>query len=82
MLIGKEAIQNFWQGAAEMGVKAVKLETADVIPSDKIAVENGKYTLTIQPDENTEIEEIGKYAVVWKFSDGWKLHVDIWNSDS
>lgn len=82
MLIGKESIQNFWKAASEMGIKAVKLETLDIIPSDAIAVENGRYTLTIQPDENTNVEEVGKYVVVWKSADGWKLHVDIWNSDS
>jgi uncharacterized protein (TIGR02246 family) len=82
MLIGKENIQNFWKGASEMGIKAVSIETLDVIPSDEIAVENGRYTLTIQPDENTNVEEVGKYVVVWKLDDGWKLDVDIWNSDS
>ena len=82
LLTGKDSIQNFWKGASEMGIKAVKLETLDVLAADEIAVENGKYTLTIEPDENTSVEEVGKYVVVWKFADGWKLHVDIWNSDS
>jgi ketosteroid isomerase-like protein len=82
MLIGQENIQNFWKGGSEMGIKAVKLETLEVIESDQIAVEDGRYTLTIQPDENTNVEEKGKYVVVWKFADGWKLHVDIWNSDN
>jgi uncharacterized protein (TIGR02246 family) len=82
MLVGKENIQNFWKGASEMGIKAVRIETLDVTSSDEIAVENGRYTLTIQPDENTNVEEVGKYVVVWKFADGWKLDVDIWNSDS
>lgn len=82
MLTGRESIQNFWKGASEMGIKAVKIETLDVTPSEEIAVENGRYTLTIQPDENTSVEEVGKYVVVWKFDDNWKLHVDVWNSDS
>jgi uncharacterized protein (TIGR02246 family) len=81
MLVGRENVQNFWKGASEMGIKAVRLETSDVLESDQIAVENGRYTLTIQSDESTSVEEVGKYVVVWKFAEDWKLHVDIWNSD-
>jgi len=75
---GKQAIQAFWQGAMNMGIKAAKLETVEVEDRGDIAYEVGKYTL--QGDGGQEIDT-GKYVVVWKQEAGqWKLHRDIWNS--
>jgi ketosteroid isomerase-like protein len=45
--------------------------------------EIGQYALTIQSaEQETPIEDKGKYVVVWKKGDDgiWMLHVDIWNT--
>lgn len=78
VIVGKENISNFWQGAIYTGVKCIKLETEDVEQHGDLAVEQGKYTL-IGPDQN--LIDKGKYLVVWKNENGdWKLHKDMWNS--
>lgn len=75
---GHGAIQAFWQGALDAGIKQVKLETVELEDHGETAVEVGKYTLLA---EGGQIADTGKYIVVWKNDKGtWKLHRDIWNT--
>jgi len=75
---GKEAIQVFWKGVMNMGVKAAKLETLEVDNYGDTTSELGKYSL--QGEAGQEVDT-GKYVVIWKLEGGqWKLHRDIWNS--
>jgi ketosteroid isomerase-like protein len=84
MLKGTDAIQAFWQGAMEMGVKEARLETLEVEVRDDLAYEVGKFELTVRPQGGEGAKIRGKYVVVWKREEGggWKMHVDIWNGDS
>jgi uncharacterized protein (TIGR02246 family) len=82
MMTGREAVQSFWQGAMEMGIKEAKLDTIDVESDGSLAYEIGRFALTVQPQGGESALMTGKYVVVWKNLDGsWKLHVDIWNTD-
>lgn len=75
---GKQAIQDFWQGAMRMGIKEVKLETEEVQPCENMAIEMGNYILS---GEGASLVDKGKYIVIWQKQDGaWKLHKDIWNT--
>lgn len=75
---GRPAIQSFWQGAIQMGIKAVRLETIEVEGHGSTANEVGKFTLQ---GEGGLVVDTGKYVVIWKQEAGqWKLHRDIWNS--
>ena len=75
---GKAAIQAFWQGAMDMGIKTARLETIEAEEHGDTAIEIGKYTLS---GEAGNVMDKGKYLVIWKQADGrWKLHRDIWTS--
>ena len=75
---GAAGIQAFWQGAMEMGIKRVKLDSKDVEELADTAIELGNYTLF---GANEQQLDQGKYLVVWKEQMGqWKLYQDIWNS--
>jgi len=75
---GKQAIQAFWQGAMDMGIKNAKLDILEVEQHGNTAVEVGQYTLSGADDQ---VMDKGKYIVIWKQEDGtWKMHYDIWNS--
>ena len=75
---GKQAIEAFWQGAMDMGIKNVKLDIVEVEQHDDTAIDMGKYTLSNADDQ---VMDTGKYVVIWKHEGGtWKLHRDIWNS--
>jgi ketosteroid isomerase-like protein len=75
---GKQAIQTFCQGAMDVGIKAVTLETNEVEGYGNTAHEVGRYTIQ---GEGGQVIDAGKYVVIWKHEAGqWKLHRDIWNS--
>jgi uncharacterized protein (TIGR02246 family) len=82
MITGKQAIEAFWQGGLEMGIRDAVLTTAEALGMGDLACEIGKYNIKIQPAVQATIEDSGKYVVLWKKQpDGtWKLHVDIWNT--
>lgn len=78
VVTGKEAIQNFWQGAMDMGIKSAKLEMIELEELGDTTIEQGKYTLR---GGSGNVLDRGKYIVIWKQQAGqWKLHRDIWNS--
>ena len=78
IITGHEAIQEFWQGTMDMGVKKGKLETVEVEGMGLFAYELGKYELYADGDL---LLDQGKYIVIWKRTDGdWKMYRDIWNT--
>ena len=80
---GREAIQNFWKGAMDSGLKDLRLEAVEVEESGDLAYEVGKFALSVPGKDGAPADVMGKYIVVWKKGpDGtWRLHRDIWNSD-
>ena len=76
----KAKIKNFWAGAGDMGVKKVALTTTQLEADKDTAIETGKYRLS---GARNKTLDTGKYVVVWK-KEGkdWKLHWDIFNSNS
>ncbi len=82
MIQGMAGIMEFWNSVIQMGVTDAALTTVDVMGADGLAYEVGNYAMTIQPEGQEPVEDMGKYVVVWKLqADGsWKMHVDIWNT--
>ena len=75
---GREAIQRFWQGAIDAGVRGLALTTVEVEEHGDTAHEVGKYSLT---GDGGKALDTGKYVVIWKHAQGrWRLHRDIWNT--
>ena len=75
---GRQGIQAFWQGAIDMGIKAVKLETTEFEEHGDTAIGVGKYSLIGKGDQ---VIDSGKYVVILKQEGGqWRLHRDIWNT--
>ena len=78
VVTGNQAIQEFWQGAMNMGIRAATLETVELEDHGDAVIEMGKYTLR---GDSAQVLDTGKYVVIWKQdNDQWKLHWDIWNS--
>lgn len=76
---GPAGIRQGFMEMGQMGVTAVDLETQEVEVEGDMANEIGQYTLRAG---GSQIDR-GKYLVVWKNEDGvWKIHRDMFNSDS
>ena len=85
MVTGRQAGQEVWQGAIDMGVKRVSLQTLELEElSDDRAVERGAATLEIQTEGGQTVQAFAKFIVVWKReTDGsWKWDWDCWNMDA
>lgn len=77
---GRAAIQTFWQGAIDSGMKIDDLHAVEVEASGDMAGEVGVFALSV-PGEGGATQVTGKYIVIWKHSgDTWQLHRDIWNT--
>ena len=74
-VVGKAAIQRFWQMVMDMGTKEAVLETLELEAHGDTAHEEGRYILK---GTGGEIADAGKYLVIWKQEGGsWKIHRDI-----
>jgi ketosteroid isomerase-like protein len=72
---GRDAIQAFWQGAIDAGMKIGMLRATEVDARGDLAYEVGGFKLLV-PGESGTTEVVGKYIVVWKRGDHtWRLPV-------
>ena len=75
---GRQAVQAFWQGVMDMGIKGIKIECGEVEDHGDTAIEASTYELQ---DGEGQTLDAGKFIVIWKREDGqWELHRDIFNS--
>jgi uncharacterized protein (TIGR02246 family) len=79
---GIPAITAVFQAFVDAGTKSVKLEVDTVHEFGDAAVEEGRYTLEIEPQGAGTVTDQGKYIVFWRKQDGeWKLDADCFNSN-
>ncbi len=75
---GSHEIRAFWQGAIDMGIKAVELKTVELDDLGDTVNEVGLFKLMLG---DGSVTDEGKYVVIWKKEDGnWRWHHDIWSS--
>ena len=83
MVRGPEGIQQVLQGMMGMGVTGIELHSEELTVEGDTAYEVGTATVTIRPPDQDPIQDPAKYVIIWKRVEGdWKLHVDIFNSDT
>jgi uncharacterized protein (TIGR02246 family) len=84
MMRGPQEIQRALQGMMDAGVERIDLRPETVtMTGDDTAYEIGTAAITIRPPGGEAFDDPGKYMVVWKRVGGeWKLHADIFNSDT
>jgi len=80
---GRDAIRAFWTAFLATGAIDVALTSTNVTqPSSDVAIETGRYDLSVRPASGQAVKDAGKYMVLWKKSNGrWWAAEDIFNSD-
>lgn len=79
-MCGPAAITAFFNGGYKMGIRNLKLTTEEVMGGADAVAEIGKYE--VLGDKDVSFEK-GKFIVIWKAENGkWKMHRDVWNSDT
>jgi len=83
MVRGPATVEQVLQGMMGAGVERIELRTEDLSLEGDTADEVGTAAVHIRPRGQDAIQDPGKYVVIWKRDgDDWKLHVDIFNSDT
>jgi uncharacterized protein (TIGR02246 family) len=63
-LKGQAAIERFWQGGIEMGIRGVEHETLRLEQADGLAYEVGRYTLSFEPEGDAPVTDLARYVLV------------------
>lgn len=83
MVTGRDAIQKFWQGAMQAGLRNMTLKSIRVDEFGGAAArEIGRFSMEAPGPQDRMRAVDGKYVVVWlKSGDDWKIDTDIWNAN-
>ena len=81
-IVGLDAYREWWWQAVQWGLWQFDFSVQDVIVTDSIAVERGKYTLTFEAGSEAPLaspDDRGNYVAVWRLEpDGeWRI---LWNA--
>jgi uncharacterized protein (TIGR02246 family) len=80
---GREAIEEYWRGAIELGgVHDVSVETMDALSSGSLGYETGSFVLTVNGSDGEAVIDRGRYVKLLRLEpDGrWLATHEIWNA--
>ena len=78
---GNKAIERTLQHFADQGYQDLRLETTRVDSSGDMAIEIGRYTVSIKQANGTTLIDRGKYLNAWRRFGVWLKLADCWSSD-
>ena len=79
---GREAIEEYWRSAIELGgIRDVSVETMDALSSGSLGYETGSFVLTVSGSDGEAVIERGRYIeLLRREPDGrWLSTYGIWN---
>jgi ketosteroid isomerase-like protein len=78
VVANRQAIQAFWQGTMDLGIRSILLETQEAEAQRESCTEIGRYTFL---GGKGQVLDTGKYIAIWKKVNGtWFLHRYIWTT--
>jgi uncharacterized protein (TIGR02246 family) len=80
---GREAIEEYWRNALELGgVREVSVETMDALSSGSLGYETGSFVLTVNGPDGEAVIDKGRFIELLKREpDGkWRSTHGIWNA--
>jgi uncharacterized protein (TIGR02246 family) len=81
---GQAAIERFWHGGIEMGIRGIELETLRLEQADGLAYEIGRYTLRFTPEADAPVTDEATFLVIHRrHQDGaWRRAAEIFTWDA
>lgn len=76
---GQKQVEHLLRQMGETGYGDLRMETMRIDYSGDMAMELGRFTLTMRRADGTITPERGKYLRVWKRLGAWLLVADSWN---
>jgi uncharacterized protein (TIGR02246 family) len=76
---GQKAVERLLREFGETGYSDLRVETTRVDSSGDMAMEVGRYSVTIRLSNGTLTSERGKYVKVWRRLGAWLILADCWS---
>ena len=78
---GNRAIEKTLQHFADLGYQDLRLETLRIEYSGELAMEVGRYTVSIRQSNGSTVVDRGKYLIAWRRFGAWLIVANCWSSD-
>ena len=78
---GRKGIERMLQRFADLGYQDLRLDTLRIDHSGDMAVEIGRYAVSIRQANGTTVIDRGKYLNAWRRLGAWLKVADCWSSD-
>jgi uncharacterized protein (TIGR02246 family) len=78
---GQKSVERFLRQLAEAGYEDLRVETTRVEHSGDMAMEVGRYSVSIRLANGATLADRGKYLKVWRRLGAWLIVADCWSSN-
>jgi ketosteroid isomerase-like protein len=79
---GQKTVERLLRQLGEAGYSDLRMETTRVDHSGDMAMELGRFSLTLHKADGTVVPERGKYVKVWKRLGAWLIMAECWSKTS
>jgi len=79
--VGPKAIERKLREFGESGYQNLRLETMRVDSSGDMAMEVGRYSVSVVNESGATSDDRGKYLKVWRRLGAWRIVADCWSSN-
>jgi ketosteroid isomerase-like protein len=79
---GQKTVERLLRQLGEAGYRDLRMETTRVDHSGDMAMELGRFSLTLHNADGTTVAQRGKYVKVWKRLGAWLIMADCWSRNS
>ena len=79
---GQKPVERLLRQLGESGYSELRMETTRIDHSGDMAMELGRFSLTLHKADGTSVPERGKYVKVWKRLGAWLIMADCWSRTS
>lgn len=78
---GPKDIERMLRTLGDQGYQDLRVDTTRIEYSGDIAMELGRYTVSIVDGNGHAVTDQGKYLVVWRRLGAWRVAADCWSSN-
>jgi uncharacterized protein (TIGR02246 family) len=79
--VGPKAVERKLREFGEAGYQDLRIETTRVDHSGDMAMEVGRYSMSVVKENGTTATDRGKYVKVWRRLGAWRIVADCWSSN-
>jgi ketosteroid isomerase-like protein len=80
-IVGPRPVERKLREFGESGYQDLRLETVRVDSSGDMAMEVGRYSVSILAENGGSVADRGKYVKVWRRLGAWRIVADCWSSN-